>query len=189
MSYEKGVTTEKIEGKVVSFTGHRPDSLGGYDKNAVMNIEVRAFLVSAIDRLRERGFRKFISGGALGVDLWAAGIVLNYPDNELIMAIPFSDYGSNWVSQEDKDQLADFCKRASKTIYVCEGSYFEDGKPQKWKNHARNEWMKENSEIIVAVWNGSRDGGTASAVRGGKKAGKEFIRYNPLTKQEEPVHA
>lgn len=188
MSYENGITTEKLEGKAVSFSGHRPESLGGYDKTAPMNAEVRAFLWNAIDRLRQRGYRQFISGGALGVDLWAAELVLNYHDNELIMAIPFEDYGSNWVSEEDKDFLATYRRIASKTIIVCEGGYFdEDGKPQKWKNHARNQWMMENSDLIVAVWNGSAKGGTASAVRGGKKAGREFIRYNPLTKQEEPV--
>jgi uncharacterized phage-like protein YoqJ len=71
---------------------------------------------------------------------------------------------------------------------VCKGGYFdENGNPQKWKNFERNKWMSDNSEVVIAVWDGGKEGGTASAVRNAKKKGQKVIRFNPVTKQEEPV--
>lgn len=172
--------------KAVSFTGHRPEQLDGYDKSVGMNVGVCNFLYDIINRLRVEGYRKFISGGALGVDQWAAETVLEFPDNELIFALPFADYGENWPI-DAQQALAELKKKAKEVVVVCEGKYFENGKPQHWKNFKRNDWMKDNSDIVVAVYNGDEEGGTASAVRHAKKAGKRIIRYNPITKQEEPA--
>lgn len=171
--------------KTASFTGHRPERLGGYDKNDPKNVKVRAFLKTAIERLRDEGFEEFVSGGALGVDQWAAEIVLEL-GLKLCIALPFAKYGENWPPQSLVDLEA--LKAKARVVVVCEGGYFdENGKPLHWKNHKRNEWMKDNSECIIAVWDGKPEGGTASAVKGGKKAGKRFVRYNPDTEAEEPV--
>lgn len=172
--------------KAVSFTGHRPERLGGYDKNHITNILVCAFLRQACERLRSEGYEDFISGGALGVDQWAAEIVLDM-GLKLTIAIPFAAYGENWPP-ESRQILEDLKAKANRVVVVCEGSYFDEkGKPQHWKNHKRNQWMGDNGNAVIAVWDGGEKGGTASAVRYSKKIGNRFIRYNPLTKLEEEV--
>lgn len=166
-------------GKSVSFTGHRPDVLGGYDKTSGVNQQVCAFLKSVVERLRDEGYEEFISGAALGVDQWAADAVLEL-GLKLTIALPFKDYGENWPADSQR-YLAEQKTKATRIVVVCEGEY------QPWKNHKRNEWMSDNSDIVVAVWNGNKEGGTASAVRYNKKKGKKMIRFNPLTCLEEPI--
>ena len=56
----------------VCFTGHRPEALGGYDETTGINVEVRKFLAEAVTLAILKGYKTFISGGALGVDQWAA---------------------------------------------------------------------------------------------------------------------
>jgi len=171
--------------KAASFTGHRPERLGGYDKTAPKNQKVIEFLKSAIERARDQGYEEFVSGGALGVDQWAAQVVLDL-GLKLCIALPFAKYGENWPL-ESQQYLEELKKKASRVVVVCEGEYFENGKAQTWKNHERNKWMKDNSELVIAVWDGKPEGGTASACKGAKKAGKTFIRFNPDTEKEEPV--
>jgi len=164
--------------KAVSFTGHRPEPIGGYGPNQTKD-EICAFLRQTIKKLSDEGFDEFISGAALGVDQWAADVVIEM-GLRLTIALPFAGYGENWP-QESRDYLEAQKAKASKIVIVCEGEY----KPHK--NHERNKWMLDNSSIVVVVWNGSAEGGTASACRGLKKSGKRYIRYNPISKQQEPI--
>ncbi len=162
------------------FTGHRPDVLGGYDKDAHVNLLVRSFLREAIEESIASGIDHFIAGGALGVDQWAADIVLDYPNVKLVMALPFAAYGENWP-EASRAELKRQCDKAHVVHVVCEGEY------ATYKNHMRNQWMVDNSSLIIAVWNGSGDGGTASCVRYGYQKSKTFVRYNPLTDWRQPV--
>lgn len=164
----------------VCFTGHRPDVLGGYDREAPLNKDVRTFLSSAIQRLYEKGCRKFITGGALGVDQWAAEILVERNDVEHTIALPYASYGENWP-EESRKHLADLCSKSWVHV-VCEGGY------AAYKNHVRNQWMVDRADLVVAVWNGALKGGTASCVDYAKKKTKDFLRYNPTTKAEEPVY-
>ena len=171
--------------KAVSFTGHRPEKLGGYDKNDPKNQKVIEFLGVAVKRLQGEGYEEFISGGALGVDQWAAQVVLDL-GAKLTLALPFAAYGENWPAESQK-VLEDLKAKATKVVIVCEGGYFENGKPQHWKNHKRNQWMADNAEVCVAIYNGDEKGGTASGVRCNKKLKRRIIRWNPNTEKEEPV--
>ena len=45
--------------------------------------------------------------------------------------------------------------------------------------------MVDRSCIVIAVHNGSKEGGTAHAVKYGKKAGRIFWTYNPITKESD----
>jgi uncharacterized phage-like protein YoqJ len=158
--------------KVACFTGHRPDVLGGYDKEAPKNVEVRNFLREHVQRLKGDGYTTFISGGALGVDQWAADVVLEDPELELVVALPFKDYGNNWPP-ESQVILKDQCSKAKRIHIVCEGDY------SPHKNHLRNQWMVDNCNLVIAVWNGFPKGGTASCVRYAQRVGKPMLRYNP----------
>lgn len=51
------------------FTGHRPEKLKEPEE------EIKVWLEKQINRAIEDGFTTFISGCAMGVDLWAARIV------------------------------------------------------------------------------------------------------------------
>lgn len=53
------------------FTGHRPDKIELGEK------EIKPMLEKAIDKAIENGYITFITGMAMGVDIWAAEIVLD----------------------------------------------------------------------------------------------------------------
>jgi len=60
-----------------NFTGHRPNKLGGYDESTELNLWIKKSLMqSVIWCYHNFGTTEWISGGALGIDQWAAEIVL-----------------------------------------------------------------------------------------------------------------
>ena len=87
------------------FTGHRPQKLPwGYDEEWEDCIRLKIKLGCEIEKLRKKGVTTFISGMAIGVDMWAAQIVLDlklaYPQDtiELFAAIPFEGQANKWSS-------------------------------------------------------------------------------------------
>ncbi len=147
-----------------AFTGHRPEKLN------LPEAEVRELLHSAIGQAYKDGFNVFISGGARGVDLWAADIVLllkaEYPDIKLMCAVPFIGYNSKW-SEKDKAESRRILERADLVVPVCGG--YSEGCFQR-----RNEWMIDHCSRLIAVWNG-QPSGTANAVRYAQRKGVETI--------------
>lgn len=172
--------------KIISFTGHRPNSLGGYNVNDPLNLKIIAALQEAIVKQIQKGNKRFISGGALGVDQWAAVAVLHaktrlhQKDVHLTIARPFPEQDAVWPNRS-KDEFRRICKMADVVTDVSPGPY------AAWKMQKRNEWMVDNSDIVIAVFNGSA-GGTANCVNYAKQKGKEIILINPkeLVDKEAP---
>ena len=69
------------------FTGHRPDKMQGMEQ------QIKTLLKTEIKKCIDEGILTFISGMAMGVDIWAAQIVLeekkNNDDIKLICASPY----------------------------------------------------------------------------------------------------
>src|SRR5436309_12594149 len=62
---------QPISRTILTFTGHRPQRMGGFKGDNPATLWVRAQLAEAIGRAIRAGFRIFIAGGALGFDYWA----------------------------------------------------------------------------------------------------------------------
>ncbi|MFE8701190.1 SLOG family protein [Cytobacillus sp. FJAT-54145] len=145
----------------VCFTGHRPNKLGGYNEFNPIARYVMQELLREIEFLIEEGKSVFISGMALGVDMWAAEAVLNlrkkYPHIKLIAAVPFEGQEKKWPlsSQERWRRIV---VEANQVVQVNEPGY------AGWKMQSRNEWMVDHASVVVAVWNGT-SGGTGNCVR------------------------
>ncbi len=120
------------------FTGHRPNKLKGY--NPEDNKELLWRLHSEIVRhIEEERVHTFINGLALGIDQWAARIVIKlrqtkYPNLKLISAVPCKNHSCKWSKQNQKDwqEIVDL---SDEVIYVSEEEY----KPYLMQK--RNEWM------------------------------------------------
>lgn len=137
---------------ILSFTGHRPDKLGGYGDEVFDRLV--EFAVKVL-RPRQNEIDHVVVGGALGWDTAVAhaAFALDIP---YLLAEPFLGQCARWP-QDSKTRYAEMEARAQKVIVVCEGDY------AAWKMQERNEWMVDNSDALVALWNGS-DGGTANCV-------------------------
>lgn len=152
---------------IISGTGHRPQKLGGF---IIPNPTFNNICSKAEAILIKEQPTKIITGMALGWDTWYAQIAykLRIP---FIAAIPFAGQESLWPKESQKlyFKLLDL---AYEVITVCEGGYSAQ------KMQIRNEWMVNNSDKVLAVWDGS-SGGTDNCVSYAISVGKEIIRIIP----------
>lgn len=146
------------------FTGHRPEKLRCTESEVIEQLR------TAIASAYKEGFRTFISGMARGVDIWAAQIVLKerirHPDIQLICALPHPDFEKKWKIVWQK-QYADILAEADLVKTIC--PTFSKSAYQK-----RNNWMVDNSSLVLAVFNGE-PGGTANTISYARKQGVEVV--------------
>jgi uncharacterized phage-like protein YoqJ len=164
--------------KTISFTGHRPSKLGGFTPNNPIAMKIKNQLEKQINLAISDGFTYFISGGALGVDQWAAEIIIRLKETnqnlKLIIAKPFPSQSKVW-NDDAKSIFENICKKADSVVDVCDEPY------AAWKLQKRNEWMVDHSDKVIAVWDGTV-GGTANCVNYAKKKLKTIIQINPNDK-------
>lgn len=161
---------------IICGTGHRPNRLGrpglsGYDPR------VTDAMLGAIDAaLTERGVTPthVISGMALGFDLALARYAVAH-GIPWTAAIPFAGQERLWP--EDSQRLwRDLCALASHVQIVSPGGY----SPAKMQ--ARNRWMVDRADQVLALWDGTA-GGTANAVSYARLRNKPVINaYDHFTR-------
>lgn len=147
---------------ILSVTGHRPENLGGYAP--VDSSKLRAFARECLVGLRPA---TVVTGMALGWDtaIAHACVDLGLP---FIAAVPFVGQERKWGVTTQQEYRA-LLNRAQAVRVVCSGGYH----PAKMQH--RNEWMVDNSDVLLALWNGS-SGGTANCVRYAQKRNKPTIQ-------------
>lgn len=178
----------------ICFTGHRPDKLGGYDWNTLRNKKIMEKLKTTIIELinsKDENYFHFVCGGALGIDQMAFDIVQDIKENTLKLspinitievALPFLKQDIKWNDENRikwRQQLTASGKvtRVDKLEdYKING--YEDDIYYPAKMQKRNEYMVDKSDIVIAVWNGTK-GGTANCINYAKKHRKEIISINP----------
>ena len=143
---------------IVCGTGHRPDKLGGYSDEVLE----RAIAVAEESIV---GYDTVISGMALGWDTALAIAAVN-KGIPFIAAVPFLGYEARW-SADSQNIFNNLLDLASKVVIVCDGDY------GVWKLQKRNEWMVDNSDVVLALWDGS-SGGTSNCIRYATKKAKAY---------------
>ena len=155
--------------RTAHFTGHRPEKLSGYHMSDNVQL-MKRITDSIMDHIDNKGVTKFITGMALGVDMWSAILVLNlkvvYPEIKLVCAIPCKNQSSIWV-KERAEEWERIVSQADEVIYVSDKDY-TDTCMQK-----RNEYMSNNSDYVIAVYDGS-GGGTKNCIEYAKKIKREI---------------
>lgn len=159
------------------FTGHRPEKLpNGYnmlgEENFNMLMELKEIIV---DHIENKNIDTFITGMALGIDTWAAFIILKlkqtYPHIKLVAAVPCANHSIKW-NQESRDIHKQILDKCDAVHYVSEEPYTH------WCMQDRNKWMVDSSNCVIAVWDGTK-GGTANCVNYAKKKNKEISILQP----------
>ena len=151
------------------FTGHRPQSLPcKFDETHPACIKIKNQLERLIIGLIEKkNVTHFISGVALGVDTWAAEIVLElkeeYPNITLEAAVPCRSQTASWnvKNKERYDRLLLLCDK----VTLVQEYYTSDCMMK------RNRYMVDNSNYVVAVWNG-KPSGTGNTIKYAVQQGK-----------------
>ena len=157
---------------VICVTGHRPQKLPE-DAEA----RVRAVLRWALTELKPSGL---ISGMALGVDQWAAdeAFALKVP---VLAAIPCLGQDRFWSPESQQAYRARLAKVRAQHL-ITNAPY----SPQVMQ--ARNVWMVDQSQTVVAIFDG-KPGGTANCVKYAITKRKRVFTYNPHTQESAWLNA
>jgi uncharacterized phage-like protein YoqJ len=123
-------------------------------------IEFKARLRDTIETLIGEGYAHFISGGALGMDMFAAEAVLElkekYPWIVLEMVSPFDAQAARW---NDEYRMRHDRLFASADIVTATGHEYT-----KACMFRRNRYLVENADLLLAAYDG-QPGGTAMTVQ------------------------
>ncbi|WP_067923995.1 SLOG family protein [Alicyclobacillus shizuokensis] len=170
---------------IYAFTGHRPGRLGGYKDNPIRRSVIQ-FLRQMIHRVVYKYKTVgFVTGGALGVDTWAADLVLEAKRRaeghgkyniHLVLCLPSTDHGRNW-REEDRRKLHAHMQSADFVNFVTQGPY--DGPECLMR---RNRYMVDRSDGLIAVWDGTPSG-TGMIVSYAKERGVPVIAFHPNEKR------
>jgi uncharacterized phage-like protein YoqJ len=99
------------------------------------------------------------------IALALAAIKLRIP---LTCAIPFNGQQNQWPL-EDRKRFDKVISLADTIKVVSPGPY------AAWKMEARNRWMVDNSDIVLALYNGDPKGGTANCIKYAKSKDRQIF--------------
>lgn len=136
----------------LAVTGHRPDKLGGYSPEAYKKLVVVAY--KSLEQLKPR---VVITGMALGWDQAIAEAAYEH-QIPFIAAIPFKGQESKWPKQS-QEKYRELLKHAHHQEICSPGEY------RIQKMQIRNEWMIDNCDEVLALYNGDKEGGTFNCVQ------------------------
>jgi uncharacterized phage-like protein YoqJ len=131
----------------VAITGHRPERIKD------MSLVEKALE----DAYNELEVSKVIQGMAAGVDLLAAKVAYR-------MEIPFVS-ARPWAGH--KPRIADDYNYMMAMNYAVEVVNVDPSVKYRgpWVYHNRNEWMVDRAELLIAVWDGTKKGGTFNCIK------------------------
>ena len=117
--------------------------------------------LEVIEGLYERGFRRFLCGGATGFDTLAASAVLilkqRKPDARLILVLPCEDQDQSWKPHERA--LYRSIREQADRVFVLSPHYYNGCMM------TRNRFLVDHAAFCVAYWKGASTGGTLSTIR------------------------
>lgn len=142
---------------IVAVTGHRPNKLGGYDKQTRLMLEGYARRV-----IHDENPDLVITGMALGWDqaVGQACVDLTLP---FVAALPFATHGDNWPA-EARSRYDRLLQRARSATRVWEIAKYRMLTIEQALDQ-RNWFMVDQCSSLLALYNGEKKGGTANCVR------------------------
>lgn len=161
----------------IAITGHRPNKLGNdYDFTSNLIRNIRLEIMRHLVIIQSKNIMDniiLITGMALGIDTLFAQIAISmkFP---FIASIPCFNQDKVW-SQKSKEIYNQILSSKLCTLKVISECEYNSSVMQK-----RNEWMVDNCDLLIAVWDNSA-GGTANCVKYAKSKNKEIIYINPQT--------
>ena len=162
-----------------AFTGRRPKSFPWkYDETARDCVLLKQVLAAQIAELADQGVTDFLSGMALGADVWSAQVVLDlqrkYPAIGLHCILPCEGQEIKWTVPAQKQYNA-ILEQAREVVYVS----------REYTSNCmlkRNHYLVDHSGVLLAVYNGVQRSGTGATVNYARKLGREIIVLDPLTR-------
>ena len=156
---------------ILACTGHRPQRIRIGERDAFNRSVMETLVEFARMELERLAPDMVISGMALG---WDTAVATACAETGLpfVAAVPFQGQQRKW-GKVDQRRYWWLLKQAIEVRQVSEGEY------EAWKMQARNEWMvgqlTERDDILLALWDGTSNGGTFHCVQRAKDLGVEVV--------------
>ena len=159
-----------------AFTGHRPSRFKfGYDEDNEGCQKLKAAITEWVDVFIANGIKNYLSGFALGVDTWAAEIVLEmkkkYEDVKLTAVIPCETQAHSWSIEQQE--------RYYNLQGQCDDVIILNTKYTRSCMFERNRYLIDHADYLLAVYDGSGKGGTAYTVEYGQKKDRKITVIHP----------
>ncbi len=165
-----------------AITGHRPTRFKfKYNENDSRCKKLKKRLKEQFVELYQQGVRRFLVGGALGVDQWSGEILLRlklepaYQDIELVVVLPYPGHDERW-DKRSKKRLAFLIEHSMECITVGE---------KAWRESfiQRNRYLVDHADCLLAVYDNERSmrSGTGMTVRYAKKKSMAIILLHPVS--------
>ena len=152
---------------VCSFTGHRKIKKEHRE-------ELSPLIARAVAYAYSKGARRFMCGGAVGFDTYAAREVIKFrishPDAELVLVLPCVEQDKLWTASE-RDAYEYTLAVANEVIYVS-----EEYTPSCMRE--RNMRLAKEADILICYVANSRSG-AAQTLRMAEGLGKEIYNLYP----------
>lgn len=154
---------------VIGVTGHRPSKLA--KQNCYSDETLKKLTRLAYQNLKKLRPNKVITGMALGWDTGAAiaALLLKIP---VVAAVPFQGQESRWppAAQRRYRRLLEKIENSGgEIVIVSEGQY----SPKKML--LRDEYIVDNCDILVALWDGKKSGCTHHTVSYAQQQNVEIV--------------
>jgi len=138
-----------------AITGHNPQRFKfKYNEQAPLCQSIKAALFEQIKVLYSNGVRLFYVGCAVGVDTWAAELILelkqqeDFDEIELFCAIPFYDHSEKFTEGQKK--------RLQYILSNCTKQEIINRKHSPVAYKRLNYYMVDNSQYLIAVFDQDR---------------------------------
>lgn len=150
---------------VLAVTGHRTKRLLG-EQHRVNGVRTQKYEIRqhaleflqavAQQKLSEIKPEKVLIGMALGWDTVVAKACLNM-EIPYVAVVPCDNQDSVWPSS-DRNTYRHLLKLAAEVVNVSPGPY------ETWKMFVRNEYLVDNCDQLLALWDGEYTGGTGRCI-------------------------
>ncbi len=171
------------EHQTCCFTGHRPDKLPwGLNEQDRRCAALKASLNRELEELYRRGFRHFISGMAMGCDLYFAEAALalreRRPDVSVEGAVPCPGQAGKWPQP--------LRSRWRAILDACDLETVVQQHYDRFCMHRRDRYMVDRSATVLAVFDGT-PGGTQYTLNYAMDRGREILLLDPARPEEAAV--
>jgi uncharacterized phage-like protein YoqJ len=148
---------------IVSVSGHRPDKLGGYglDYRRLTDF-ARSQIISLKDKRTFELPSLILTGGAQGWD-FACAFAAHQLEINYDVYIPFDGYTERWRDDKSLKQL-EWIKAHAHQVVMTTNIPPEPGEPPNEFYRKRNNALVDNSDLLLALWNGNPETGTKMTI-------------------------
>ena len=155
----------------VMVTGHRPKTIGPGKTKWIEN----TFRTLLTNIQAVHPYIEVISGMVLGADQIFTKVALDLKI-PLLAYVPFQGQECVW-SPPMQQEYHRLLSQAKHVLVVSEGPYSAE------KMFIRNNEMVNNADLVIAVWNGIKKGGTFYTVKRAMDKHRPVIQMNPWSSQ------